>query len=137
MTVSKTGNKKVRRQSLQRVKTPEWAILEAAPAAFFRCRPSHGFPFSWSDDRREEPSAGTKVSFRGRVSHPITPSASRDLVFPEYTPRCQRKGCRSFLAKIEAVFPCFLCFWKPSRLTTKPFVLLNTPVRVFPPCRLS
>jgi hypothetical protein len=33
MTFSKIGNKE-RRQSLQRVKTPEWAILEAAAAVF-------------------------------------------------------------------------------------------------------
>ena len=35
MTYSKTGNKKVRRQSLQRVKTPEWAILKRLPPHFF------------------------------------------------------------------------------------------------------
>jgi hypothetical protein len=47
MTFSKIGNKE-RRQSLQRVKTPEWAILEAAAAAFCRFCPSVGLSFSWS-----------------------------------------------------------------------------------------
>ena len=40
-------------------------------------------------------------------------------------PRPQ-KGCQSFADRIGAVFPCFLCFWKPPQLTTKAFVLLNT-----------
>jgi hypothetical protein len=47
MTFSKNGNKE-RRQSLQRVKTPAWAILEAAAAAFCRSCPSIGLSYFWS-----------------------------------------------------------------------------------------
>lgn len=36
--------------------------------------------------RYMQPSFKSKVSFRGRVCHPITPSASRGLDFPKYTP---------------------------------------------------
>lgn len=125
MTFSKTGNKKVRRQSLQRVKTPEWAILEAAAAAFFRCRPSVGFCCFWT-------MMGVRTVIRNKsvISWACEPPHYtfwfQRFGFPEIHPRCQRKGGQSFIDRIGAVFPCFLCFWKPIRLTTKAVVLLNT-----------
>lgn len=125
MTFSKTGNKKVRRQSLQRVKTPEWAILEAATAAFFRCRPSRGFLCFWTM------TAGRTVfQIKSVISWACEPPHTAILkmkrFFPEIHPRCQRKGEQSFIDRIGAVFPCFLCFWKPLPLSMKPVVLLNT-----------
>jgi hypothetical protein len=136
MTYSKTGNKKVRRQSLQRVKTPEWAILKRLPPHFFVVgRLTASFSLGAMTGVRTVSRNKSVISWACEPPHYTFCFQAFD--FPGIHPRCQRKGCRSFLDKIGAVFPCFLCFWKLFRLTTKPFVLLNTPVREFLPCRSS
>ena len=125
MTYSKTGNKKVRRQSLQRVKTPEWAILKRLPPHFFVVdRLTASFSLGAMTGVRTVSRNKSVISWASEPPH-YTFCFQR-FGFPGIHPGCQRKGCRSFLDKIGAVFPCFLCFWKPSRLTTKAFVLLNT-----------
>ena len=125
MTYSKTGNKKVRRQSLRRVKTPEWAILKRLPPHFFIVgRLTASFSLGAMTGVRTVSQNKSVISWASEPPH-YTFCFQR-FGFPGIHPGCQRKGCRSFLDKIGAVFPCFLCFWKPFRLTTKPFVLLNT-----------
>ena len=132
MTFLKIGNKKERKSALANDNPKQGARRSGLPHFFVVARLTDSFATGTM--------TGVRIVSRNknRSSRECEPRRKSmgvcGLAVPEIHPPCSQKGGRSFAYRNLCFSACFLAFWKPPQLTTKPFVLLNTPVRVFRLC---